>query len=501
MSGNPLKQLAGQTAVYGVSTVLGRFLNYLLVPIHTWVFKNPESYGVVTEMYAYVAFLLIILTYGMETAYFRYNERPDKNKDAVYSTILMSILTTALLFLLAIVFFTHDIATLIDHAQHQEYILYLALIVAFDAMAAIPLARLRAENKPKRFAIIKLTNIGVNVGLNLTLLLGIPWLIHHDVPVLGQFFALFHSGEPDIAYIFLANVFASAVQLVMLTPEFFKIKKQISLKLWREMIIYALPLLVFGLAGIMNETLDRLLLKYLLPENEALYQVGVYGACYKISILMMLFIQAYRYAAEPFFFAKAKNKDAKELYALLMNYFVIAGAIIFLGTMLYLDIIIHFINENYWEGRNVIPILLLANLFLGIYYNLSVWYKLTNKTKYGAYLSVMGAIITIALNVYWIPRIGFMGSAWATFACYASMMVVSYFIGKKHYPVQYNVPKAFAYIALAVGLYLLTEMLGISQNVLKWTIHSLLFVGFIGVVFVFEYKNLKRYINESPKNE
>lgn len=496
MSTNPLKQLAGQTAIYGVSSVLGRFLNYLLVPIHTYVFLKAQ-YGVVTELYAYIAFLMIILTYGMETAYFRYNEKAAKSRDSVYSTVMFSILSTTALFFLLVFIFRGDLAALVEHSDHKEYILYIAMIVGFDAITAIPLARLRAENKPKRFAIVKLTNIAVNIGLNLLLLLAFPWLIKHDVAVIADFLKLFHTGEPQVGYIFLANVFASATQVVMLSPEFRKISRKISIELWKEMAVYALPLLVFGLAGIMNETLDRILLKYLLPlpHDQAMAQLGIYGACYKISILMTIFIQAYRYAAEPFFFSKAKNKDAREMYAMMMNYFVIAGTVIFLGTMLYLDIIINFINEKYWVGRDVIPILLMANLFLGIFYNLSIWYKLTNKTRFGAYLSLGGAAITIALNIYWIPKIGYMGSAWATFACYSAMMLASYFIGRKYYPVAYNLPKVLGYVTLSVTLFLVADRLNLQSAVIKWTVHSLIFLAFLFTVYLFERKQLGEIAN------
>ena len=495
MSGNPLKQLAGQTAIYGVSTVLGRFLNYLLVPLHTYIFL-PESYGTVTEIYAYVAFLLIILTYGMETAYFRYNEKRPEDSQSVYSTVMVSIISTTALFLLLVFMFSNDLAALIQYAQNQEYVLFLALIVAFDALAAIPLAKLRAENRAKRFTIVKLINIGVNIGMNLLLLLVIPWIIEKNIPVLADIFSFVHSGEPKVSHVFLANVFATITQMFLLFPEFFKIERKLSYKLWKEMIMYALPLLIFGLAGIMNETIDRILLKYLLPENEALRQVGIYGACYKISILMMLFTQAYRYAAEPFFFAKAKNQDAKQLYAMLLKYFVIAGSIIFLGTMIYLDIIIHFINEKYWVGRDVIPILLMANLFLGIFYNLSIWYKLTNKTSYGAYLSLIGAAITLTLNFYLIPKIGYMGSAWATFACYGSMMILSYFLGRKYYPVNYDISRIFLYIALAVALYAGAENLSIENVFLKWSVHSLIFLSLPAFAYFMEKAELKRIARE-----
>lgn len=496
MSANPLKQLAGQTAVYGVPTIIGRFLNYLLVPLYTNIFF-PEQYGAVTEIYSYIAFLLIILTYGMETAYFRYSNS-DRPERSVFSTIMISIFSTSAIFMLFILMFRENLAELIKHANHSEYIVYLAMIVVFDAISAIPLAKLRADNKPRRFSVIKLTNIGIIIGINLFLLLLCPWLVKNDVGIFAEIVSTFYSGEPKVSYIFLANAIGSGVQVLMLIPQMMKINKQLSMKLWREMIIYALPLLIFGLAGIMNEALDKILLKYMLPEEVAMRNVGIYGACYKISILMTLFIQAYRYAAEPFFFAKAKYKNATELYSTMMNYFIIVGSIIFLGTMLYLDIIIHFIDEKYWIGRDVIPILLLANLFLGIYYNLSIWYKLTNQTKFGAYLSLIGAAITVALNIYWIPRIGYMGSAWATFACYSSMMVLSYFLGKKYYPVNYNLKKAFGYIGAVVAIFLVADKLDIQNTVLKWVIHSLFFLSFLFTVFMVERKSLYQIIYDEP---
>lgn len=490
MSSNPLKQLAGQTAIYGGSSVIGRFLNYLLVPVHTRVFL-PDQYGVVTEIYAYTAFLFIILLYGLETAYFRYNE---KNKESVFSTALSSVIATSSLFLIAVLLFRQDLATLVRYPDHSEYIVYLSLIVFMDAISAIPLARLRAENKPKRFALVKLTNIGINIFLNLFLLVLCPLIIKNNVPVLSPMISLVHSGEAKVSHIFIANVLASTVQVFMLSQLLKKATLGFDFRLWKRMIIYALPLLVFGLAGNINETLDRILLKYMLPESEALTQVGIYGACYKIAILMTLFIQAYRYAAEPFFFAKARLSGAKDLYQMMMNYFIIAGATIFLATTLYLDILLYFVNESYRTGRDIIPILLMANLFLGIFYNLSIWYKLTNKTRFGAYLAIGGAVITIILNVYLIPKIGYMGSAWATLACYGAMMTSSYFLGKKHYPVNYNLIKAGLYVGTSLGLFLLTEALCIEAAAIKWIIHSSLFIGFISMVFLMEKNNLKKII-------
>lgn len=482
--------MAGQTAVYGISSIVGRILNYLLVPLYTYTLATG-AYGVVTEMYAYVALLVVILTYGMETAFFRYSEI-EKDKKAVFSTTMISLLITSSFFVMTTSIFSHEIAGFINYPNHNEYIIWFGLIIALDAISCIPLAFLRAQNKAKRFVFIKIINISINLGLNIFFILLCPFLLKHNI--FSPIVELVFDGEISVKYIFISNLIASAAQVILLFPEIFGVKYKFDKALWKRMMIYALPLLIFGLAGTINEALDRILLKYLLPEN-AMSQLGIYGAVYKISIIMTIFIQAFRYAAEPFFFAQAANKDAKKLYADVMNWFVIAASIIFLGTMLYLeDVIIFYIGSNFREGAYVIPILLMANLFLGIYYNLSIWYKLTDKTMWGAYISIFGAIITIALNIYWIPRIGYLGSAWATFICYGSMMLVSYFMGQKHYNVDYNLKKVFGYIGFSVVLYLISTLLPFNTALYRVPANSLLFIIFLASIFYFEKKNFKKDI-------
>jgi len=486
-----IRKLAGQTAIYGTSNIIARFLNFLLVPLYTYSQLTRAEYGTNTEMYALIAFLYVILTYGMETAYFRYAEmKEDRNK--VYSTSLISILVTTFIFIILISLFSQNVAAWMNYPNHPEYIIWFAWIVTFDAITSIPFAKIRAENRAKKFATVKVINITVCIFLNVFFILLCPYLLKHNI--LTGFVNLVFSGKVDVKYIFISNLIANGFTALILLPEFFKAKSGFDFKLWKRMILYALPLLLFGFAGVINETLDRVLIKYLLPKDVALIQLGIYGACYKISIVMTIFIQAYKYAAEPFFFAQAGEGDAKKIYAQLMNYFVIIVALIFLGTTMYLkDIFIYFIGPRYREGAAVIPILLLANLCLGIYYNLSIWYKLTNKTIYGAYLSVFGAVVTLILNFWLIPIIGYMGSAWATLICYFSMMVGSYFIGQKHYPIDYFLKKALGYLGLAVTLYFFSNLLDLRVSYVRLIVHSVFILIFLVLVYKVEQPKFLKF--------
>jgi O-antigen/teichoic acid export membrane protein len=492
-----IKRLAGQTAIYGIPSVLGRILGYLLVPLYTRVFL-PGEYGTVNVFYSYASFLMVILTYGMETAFFRFNEH-EKDKLKVFSTGMISLLISSVLFLVVVLSFSGDVARWIEYPDHAEYVIWFAWILALDALSAIPFAHLRAQNRPARFAWIKMINITINVGLNLFFLLLCPFVMNHfQGSFLGRFIMLIYRPHWGIEYIFVSNLIASCVTLVMLLPQIFTVRWKIHPDLWKKMLLYAFPLLFAGMAGIVNETFDRLLLRYLLPKDIASYQVGIYAACYKISILMTIFIQAYKYAAEPFFFAQAKEKDAKEVYARIMDYFIITVSLIFLVTMLYLDdfILPILVGKKYWEGRGVIPVLIMANLFLGVYYNLSIWYKLTAKTSWGAWLSLIGAIITLVLNFWWIPLssehliYGYYGSAWATFICYGSMMILSYLIGQKYFPVKYNLVKFAGYLGLSVLLYLISSVIKPDLSVLRVGFHTLLLLIFLGIVYLVEKPRL-----------
>ncbi|RLD36421.1 MAG: polysaccharide biosynthesis protein [Bacteroidetes bacterium] len=489
-----LRKLAGQTAVYGLSSILGRLLGYLLVPLYTRVLVE-SAYGSVVEMYSYMALLLIVLTYGMETAFFRFSESTGK-REKVFGTGLLSILTSSVVFLIFILLFSGNLADIIRYSTQPQYIIYLAFILFFDSINTIPFANLRAENKPKKFVAIKLTGIFVNIGLNLIFVILIPYIIENWQGGFSEFLQSFYRENDKVSYIFISNVISSGLMTLMFLPQLLKIKLHFDYAIWRKMIVYALPLLVFGLAGVVNEVLDRVLLKYLLPENIAMAQLGIYGACYKVSIIMTIFIQAYRYAAEPFFFAQEQEKNAKETYAHLMNYFVMTTSIIFLATMLYIDVVILFVGKPFREGVGIVPILLLANMFLGIYYNLSVWYKLTNKTKFGAYISLFGAIITIGLNFYWIPRIGYMGSAWATLICYGSMMVISYFLGKKYYSIPYDWISILVMIGLSLGFYQISLLFHIETLWIKLLVNTLMLLVFLGILGVYQWKYVKTIVHK-----
>jgi O-antigen/teichoic acid export membrane protein len=487
-----IKRLAGQTAIYGIPSILGRILGYLLVPLYTRVFA-PGEYGTVNVFYAYASFMMIVLTYGMETAFFKFNEQ-EIDKEKVFNTGMISILISSLAFLVAVSVFAPQLARLIDYADQSKYVIWFGWILALDAISSIPFAKLRAQNSARRFASIKMAGIIINIVLNLVLILLCPYLLKHtDLKIITGLVNLFYRPDWGIEYIFISNLISSGIVLALLFPEISSVKLKFDPVFWRKMFLYAFPLLFAGMAGIINETFDRLLLRYLLPENIATSQVGIYAACYKISILMTIFVQAYKYAAEPFFFSQSKEKDAKILYAKIMDYFIIVVSLIFLITMLYLDdFVIWFIGKEYWSGKSVIPVLMLANLFLGVYYNLSIWYKLTGKTIWGAWLSAIGAIITLALNFWWIPLssdhiiFGFYGSAWATFICYFSMMVISYVIGQKYYPVKYNILKFFGYLGFAVILYFISTLFTIEQIVIRLAFHTTLLGLFCISVLYFE---------------
>lgn len=480
---SPLKKLAGQTAVYGMSSIIGRLLNYLLVPLYTRLFA-PEVYGVVTELYAYVTFLLILLTYGMETGFFRFAQ--DKNIfNKVYTSILSSLAVTSTAFMVLLLIFLKPLAGVMEYDAHPEYILWMGLIVSLDAFISIPFAKLRLQNKAWKFAIIKLINIGVNIGLNLYFLILCPRLAISNP---DSVFLNIYSANIGVGYVFIANLAANALTLLMLLPEILNVRFSFDKKLLKKILIYSMPLLIAGFAGMINETLDRVLLKHMVPDAmNPMEQLGIYGANYKLAILMTLFIQMFRYAAEPFFFSNKNESNAKEFYAKATKYFIICGLMIFLGVMFYIDIVKYFIDVDYHEGLKVVPILLLANLFLGIFFNFSIWYKLNDMTKYGAYLAVFGALITIILNVILIPKYGYMGSAWATLICYFAMALLSFYWGQKYYKVPYKLLNAGFYFVLAIILYVSSIYLRPESQTMVYILNTGLLLVFT-IVFVVKEK-------------
>jgi O-antigen/teichoic acid export membrane protein len=445
------KKLAGQTATYGLSSILGRLLNYLLVPLYTRVFDTDE-YGIVTQLYAYVAFLNIVYTYGLETAFFRFFQS-EKGNSKVYSTGLLSIIASSVFFTLAIILFSDPVASTVlpGNESGSFYIILFAGIIASDAITALPFAKLRQENNAKRFAFLRLFNIAVNIGLNLFFLVLCPFLVK-SYPDSG--IGNYYNAGFGIGYVFISNLIASLITLLLMYPEIFKNTFQFDNKLWKQMMVYSFPLMIGGFAGMINETFDRILIPILLKDQtDAMTQLGIYGACYKLSIIMTLFIQTFRYAAEPFFFNNAGKENPQQIYVQVMKYFVIVCTFIFLAVMLYIDIVSYLIGPDFRSGIGVVPVLLLANLCLGVYFNLSIWYKLTSNTRWGAWISIFGAAITLVFNFLLIPVMGFYGAAWATLICYASMMLLSYFIGRKYYPVPYDILSFFYYLALALSMW------------------------------------------------
>lgn len=483
---NPLKKLLGQTAVYGLSSIIGRTLNYLLVPLYTSVFANqPEEYGVVSQLYAFVAFLMVILTFGMETTLFRFvQDSPDREK--VFRTSFLTVIGLNLLFFIGIFFFNGQIANALLFNEHPEYIVLMGVIVIIDAVSSIPLAKLRLEERAMRFALIQFTSIGVNILLNLVLLLG---FVNPENP------------ENGVLFILIANLISSLVKPLLLRADFIGFRLQVDWELMKRMLVYAIPIVIAGFAGIINEVIDRIMLKQMLYDPASGFtasmadaQIGIYSACYKLAMLVTILLQAYRYAAEPFFFNQLQNQDRNKLYVKLMNYFVAVVCLVFLVVSLNLDVFKFFIaSESYWEGLKVVPILLLANVFLGIYINQSIWYKLSNQTKYGAYISLLGAALTLLINYLFIPIYGYVASAWATMLVYAFQMLVSYFWGQKHYPIPYNLRKFALYLGLSVGIFLLSaNLFDATFSWLKFGVNNLMIVFYLFIVSAVEGIKLKK---------
>ena len=452
-----LKKLAGDTAIYGVSSILSRILNFLVMTYYLTGAFPPEEYGVYSEMYAYVSILIIFFTYRMETAFFRFGSR-DGNLDRAFSTGSVALFITTIILTILLVLAAPVIGPLLDSSNYQKYLIWFAFIVAFDALVALPFARLRLTDRPVKFALLKTLSILVNIVSLFFFLEGLPRLI--DGGWNGG--AAVYDPNDRIKYVFIANFIGSAVTLLFLLPDYLKIKFDFDKALLKKMLIYAAPLIVVSLAAAVNQQLNIPLVKFLATDDETLAKVivGEYSACFKIAMLMSLAIQAFNYAAEPFFFNQSGKKNSKKTYADVGQAFALAGSFIFLGILLYLDIFKHLIRDsNYWVALRVVPILLLANFFLGLYYNFSIWYKLRDRTIMGAYISVAGSMITLGLNFLLIPKIGYMGAAYTAMTCYAFMAAASYLTGQRYYPVPYPIRKMLTYISLAVLTYFLSEFL------------------------------------------
>ncbi len=487
---NQFKRLAGQTIIYGFGTIAPRILNFLLLtPLYTRILDKSE-YGVFTELYAYIVFLLVILTYGMETGFFRF-AKSEKDFNRVYSTSLTALFTTSIIFVLVTILFSEQLASVIDYEHNANYIRWFCIIVSIDAFTSIPFAKLRFEGKAKRFGILKIINVLVNIGFNALFFIVFPSIYKTNPDAIKYIY----NPEMGVGYVFIANLIASIVTLVLLIPDLFNFKIKFDMSLLKRMLSYSFPLLIVGVAGTVNEVLDKILMKFLVADpSTALEQVGIYGANYKLAVLMTIFIQMFRYAAEPFFFSRMDDKNAKEQYAIIMKLFIIAGLLIFLGVMLYIDIVKYFIGSEFHSGLRIVPIILLANLFLGILYNQSIWYKLTNLTKYGALISLIGAAITIILNVILVPSFGYIGAAWATLICYLSMIIVTYFMGQKFYPINYDLKNIGIYFIIALLIYIVNKALDIDSFVVQMVVSTLMISAY--TFFIYKKEKLLMIFNK-----
>ena len=453
-----MKSLAKDTAIYGLSSIIGKFLNYLLVPLYTYVLTRTDDYGVVTNLYAWTALLLVILTYGMETGFFRFANREEYDAKSVYKTAFMTLLSTSTLFALVVVLFQQPIAGFLGYADHSEFIAMMAVTVALDAFASIPFAYLRYEKRAILFAALKLLFVVLNIGFNILFLVVL--------------------GKNDVFYVFLSNILATIIQTLCLLPFTLPRGGRYDMQTLREMLRYSLPLLVLGVAGIMNQTLDRILFPYLYTGADAQAQLGIYGACFKVAMVMMMFTQAFRYAYEPFVFAKHKDRQSVEAYADAMKYYIIFSYLILLGVIFYLDIFRYIVSSAYWEGLKIVPVVLWTYVFQGVYFNLSFWYKLTDETKWGAYFSLIGLGITLLLQIVGVPLIGYWASCGSSLVCYFVIMLLSYVIGQRKAPIPYDLKRIGGYTVLTLGL------LAVYYAIRLYYVHNMWVLMGIGTVLI-----------------
>lgn len=488
------KKLASQTAVYGISSIVGRVLTYLLVPVYTARFAAAD-YGIVTGLYAYVSFLNVVFTYGLETTFFRFANRAGADRQELYNRVLSLLLVSSVVLSALLAWQAEALLQLLGlPSGHERYVLWLALVLGLDAVAAIPFAQLRLRNQARRFASIRMASIVLNVALNMFFIVVCPDILAGKyLTVLQPLVARLYDPTIGVGYVFLANLAASAFTLLLLAPELLQLRFQLSLAPLRPLLTYAYPIMLMGMAGMVNETLDRIMLPSWLPPNfypgkSSLTAVGIYGACYKLSIFMQLVIQAFRYAAEPFFFSQSSDKNSPATFAMVLKWFTLCCAVIFVGVSLNLEILgEQFLKRaEYREGIAVVPVLLLANLFLGVYWNLSVWFKLTDKTYIGTYIGAAGAVLTIVLNFLLIPVLGYMGSAIATLACYFMMAAVCWWLGERHFPVPYPVSRLLGWLALASGVVALGWFVPVSDYWLRQAWHLALCAGFVGLLVLIE---------------
>lgn len=475
-----LKSLAKDTAIYGMSSIVGRFLNYLLVPLYTAVIPSATGgYGVVSNVYAYTALILVLLTFGMETGFFRFANKQGEDAGKVYANSLIFIGGLSLLFVVLCMIFLQPISNLLEYPDHTDYIAMMILVVALDSFQCIPFAYLRYQKRPIKFAAIKLLNIVGNIGLNLFFLLLCPYLYRHSPKLVSWFY------NPDylVGYIFVSNLIMSVLQMFFFIPELKCVTYRVDLVLMKRMIHYSFPILIFGLVGILNQTIDKMIYPFLFDDRqEGLVQLGIYSATSKVAMVMAMFTQAFRYAYEPFVFGKNKEKDSKKMYSAAMKYFFIFALLAFLAVMFYMDILKYLVASDYREGLGVVAIVMGAEILKGIYFNLSFWYKLTDETYWGAYFSLIGCSVILALNVWLVPTYGYVASAWASVAGYGVITLLSYVIGQRKYPVSYPLGAMGMYLILAALLFGVAYGVHIENTLLRLVFRSLLLLVFVGYI-------------------
>ena len=474
-----LKSLVKDTAIYGISSIAGRFINYLLVPIQTAAFAaGGGEYGVVTNIYAYTALLMVILTYGMETTFFRFINKTEDDPMRVYSTVLVSVGVSSLLFVIAVFALLPQIAGFMKYPDHPDWVAVMFVCVAIDAFKCIPFAYLRYQKRAIKFACLQLVNIILNIILNLTYLIVLPALRLNPFGLYDDKFTL------NVGMVFYINLVCTAVVVVCFWHELTGFRYRFDRALWGKMMRYAWPLLILGIAGILNQTLDKIIFPYLYTGTDEKAQLGIYGAATKIAMIMAMITQAFRYAYEPFVFGKAKDRDSRDTYAKAMKYFVIFTLLAFLAVIGYMDILRYVIRDrSYWPGLRVVPIVMAAEIMMGIYFNLSFWYKLIDKTIYGAWFSGAGCLVLVVVNVVFVPRYSYMACAWGGVAGYGTAMLLSYFVGQKKYPIDYPVKEMMVYVALTAvltaGMTAANRLLPMGASLTVNTLLILVFVAYL----------------------
>lgn len=488
MAKNPLKKLLGDTAIYGLSSIIGRFLNYLLVPLYTYkISAESGGYGIVTNLYAYTGLFLALLTFGMETTFFRFSNKENSDPNKTLSTSLIAVGSVALFFVLAVTIFLRPINNALGYVNHPEYVEIMAIIVALDAFQAILFARLRFENRPIKFAGLKLLFIGLNIGMNLFIFLVAPNIYQQHPTLMG-----WYNPDYQVGYIFVVNLICTSLVTFGFIPELRHLSNGLDFPLLKKMLKYTWPLLLLSLAGILNQVADKICYRFIVPGTEGEVQLGIYGACVKIAMIMALITQAFRYAYEPFVFGHDRDKNSKATQALVTKMFVIVTMTAFLAVMMYIDIFKHFVSPDYWEGLKAIPIVMMAEVFMGVYFNLSFWYKLIDETKWGAIFSGIGCAVLLAINFIFVPKFGFMACAWGGFAGYGVCMVLSYLVGQKKAPIPYEVGRILFYMAFAVALYLASSIYQPEHLGARLAYNTLYIIVFIAIAY---HLDIKKEIN------